>query len=79
MSELRHQFGLNNGRGHYLALRVVKPFAQPDVIHLIITPRQPRAVCRRSSGDDNVPSSVPRGASRISFYPAHGLKVFRAK
>ena len=25
-----------DGRGHHLALRAVKPFAQPDVIHVII-------------------------------------------
>ena len=25
-----------DGRGHHLAVRAVKPFAQPDVIHVII-------------------------------------------
>ena len=51
-----------DGRGHHLALRAVKPFAQPDVIHVIIFHAR-RSLQTATAADDPVASparTVPR-------------------
>jgi hypothetical protein len=58
-----------DGRGHHLALRAVKPFAQPDVIHVIIFHAR-RSLQTATDADDPVASparTVSRAVARISF------------
>ena len=60
----RRQALIIDGRGHHLTLRAVKPFAQPDVIHMIILHarreqfaddlgERQRAVQRPARGEEN--------------------------
>jgi len=58
-----------DGRGQHPARRAVKPFAQPDVIHVIIFHAR-RSLQTATDADDPVASparTVPRAAARISF------------
>ena len=60
-----------DGCGHHLALRAVKPFAQPDVIHVIIFHAR-RSLQTATAADDPVASparTVPRRCENQFLIP----------
>ena len=74
-SETRRQALIVDGRGHHPAVRAVKPFAQPDVIHVIIFHAR-RSLQTAPDADDpvasparTVSSSVPRRCENQFLIP----------
>ena len=64
-----------DGRGHHPTLRAVKPFAQPDVIRVIIFHAR-RSLQTATAADDPVASPARTGAARISFESRPRIKTF---